>query len=285
MSKGKGVVAPLHRLDEPGAEPPLRAGNARNDASHALHTGLKDACARCSLRELCVPGGIPAKDLERLDALVKLRRRIERGATLYRVGDEFRSLYAVRTGSFKTRVMRDDGGVQLTGFQLAGELLGLDGVAFERHGVDAVALEDSEVCVLPYSDLERIAREFAPLQRQLHKVMSREIVREQGVMMMLGSLTAEQRVAAFLVGLSERYRRLGYSPFEFVLRMTREEIGTYLGLKIETVSRALSKLVDAEVLRVRGKSVTIVDPQSLRERAGALPVSSAAGQERPAPPR
>lgn len=229
---------------------------------------LRDACARCSLRELCVPGGIPESELERLDALVSLRRRVDRGRTLYRSGDPFRSLYAIRRGSFKTAVTHGDGRSQVTGFQLPGELLGLDGLAFERHGVDAVALEDSEVCVLPYPELERIARGFAPLQRQLHKVMSREIVREQDVMMMLGAMRAEERVAAFLVGLSERYRRLGYSGTEFVLRMTREEIGNYLGLTIETVSRALSRLVADALLEVRGKRVRIADPAGLRNTLG-----------------
>lgn len=274
MTDKRGKVVPIVSLDDSegvvaGSVPRSRFGSdAGNDASHALYVGLKDACARCNLRELCVPGGIPAHELERLDSLVAMRRRVPRGGTLYRIGDDFRSLYAVRIGSFKTRVTHGDGLVQVTGFQVAGEILGLDGVAFERHGVDAVALEDSEVCVLPYLDLERIAREFAPLQRQLHKVMSREIVREQGVMMMLGSLSAEQRVAAFIVGLSERYQRLGYSPVEFVLRMTREEIGNYLGIKIETVSRAFTRLDEQGLLRVRSKQVEIMDPAALRERIG-----------------
>ena len=243
-------------------------------AAHELdRSTLKDACASCSLRELCVPGGITPQELVELDALVAVRRRVARGDALYRAGDPFRSLYAVRSGSFKARVTHGDGRVQLTGFQLPGELLGLDGVAFERHGVDAVALEDSEVCVLPYAELERIAREFPPLQHRLHKVMSREIVREQGVMMMLGSLRAEERVAAFVLGLSERYRRLGYSASEFLLRMTREEIGDYLGLKIETVSRAFRKLVVRGMVAVDGKRVTILDADALRDSLGTVVVS------------
>lgn len=229
---------------------------------------LRTACARCNLRELCVPGGIPASELERLDALVAMRRRVGRGAALYRGGDRFRSLYAVRQGSFKACLTGGDGREQITGFQLPGELLGLDGVAFDEHGVDAIALEDSEVCVLPYPDLERIARSFPPLQHQLHKVMSREIVRERDVMTMLGTMRAEERVAGFLVGLSERHRRLGYSATEFVLRMTREEIGNYLGLKLETVSRVFSRLGEAGLISVRGKHVDIVDPAGLREALG-----------------
>jgi len=233
---------------------------------------LKDTCASCSLRELCVPGGIPKAELERLDALVAMRQRVTRGAMLYREGDRFRSLYAIRVGSFKSCTTREDGRVHVSGFQLPGELLGLDGVAFERHGVDAVALEDSEVCVLPYPDLERIAQNFPPLQHQLHKVMSREIVREQDVMMMLSVMRAEERVAAFLVGLSERYLRLGYSGTEFVLRMTREEIGDYLGLKIETVSRALTRLSEQELIAVRGKHLRIDNPAALRAVLGTAVV-------------
>lgn len=233
------------------------------------HARLKSACANCSLRELCVPGAIPPNELERLDALVARRRRVERGTTLYRGGSPFRALYAVRQGSFKTSLSGEDiGSEQITGFQLPGELLGLDGVAFDVHGVDAIALEDSEVCVLPYADLERIARSFPPLQHQLHKVMSREIVRERDVMMMLGSMRAEERVAAFLIGLSERHQRLGYSATAFVLRMTREDIGSYLGLKLETVSRALSRLGEQGLIRARGKQIDIVDLQGLRDVLG-----------------
>lgn len=224
---------------------------------------LKDACVNCSLRELCVPGGIPSAELEKLDALVAMRKRVKRGATLFQSAEEFRSLYAVRSGFFKTELTSPDGRAQITGFQLPGELLGLDGVATELHSVDAIALEDSEVCVLPYADLERIARDFQPLQHQLHRVMSREIVRDNGVMMLLGSMKAEERVAAFFLNLSERYKTLGYSDTEFVLRMTRAEMGSYLGLKLETASRSVSKLQDMGIISVNGKSVTITDKPAL----------------------
>ncbi|MCL4134636.1 UNVERIFIED_CONTAM: hypothetical protein GTU68_042018 [Idotea baltica] len=188
-----------------------------------------------------------------------MRKRVKRGAALFQNGEKFRSLYAVRSGFFKTELTSSDGRAQITGFQVPGELLGLDGLASELHSVDAIALEDSEVCVLPFGDLERIARDFQPLQHQLHRVMSREIVRDNGVMMLLGSMKAEERVAAFLLNLSERYRTLGYSDTEFVLRMTRAEMGSYLGLKLETASRAVSKLQDMGIISVNGKSVTITD--------------------------
>lgn len=226
---------------------------------------LAAACSTCSLRELCVPGGIPVSELEKLDALVAMRRRVKRGETLFNVGDEFRALYAVRSGFFKTRITSSDGRDQITGFQVPGELLGFEGVATEQHGVDAIALEDSEVCILPYGELERIARDFQPLQHQLHRVMSREIMREHNVMLLLGTMKAEERVAAFLLNLSERYRHLGYSSNEFILRMTRQEIGSYLGLKLETVSRAFSKFQEQGVIEAQGKKIRLLDMEQLRK--------------------
>ena len=237
------------------------------DQTHKLHSieSLADACATCSLRALCVPGGIPAADLVKLDALVSMRKRIKRGESLFHVGDEFRALYAVRTGFFKTRITSDDGRDQITGFQVPGELLGFEGVATEQHGVDAIALEDSDVCILPYTELERIARDFQPLQHQLHRVMSREIMREHNVMLLLGTMKAEERVAAFLLNLSERYRNLGYSSTEFVLRMTRQEIGSYLGLKLETVSRTFSKFHEQGLIEAKGKQVKLLNLELLRQ--------------------
>ncbi|MCZ8074477.1 MAG: cyclic nucleotide-binding domain-containing protein, partial [Paucibacter sp.] len=148
---------------------------------------LKVACSSCNLRELCLPVGLSSGDLDQLDQLVATRRSVARGDTLFRSGDEFQSLYAVRTGFFKTCVSSEDGRDQVTGFQMAGELLGLDGISTDRHSCDAVALEDSQVCVIPFEQLEELSREFTDLQRQFHKIMSREIVRDHGVMLLLGS--------------------------------------------------------------------------------------------------
>lgn len=226
---------------------------------------LETACATCHIRELCVPGGIPSKDMERLDQLVARRRKVRKGCALFSAGDHFQSLYAVRTGFFKTCIQLPSGEDQITGFQMPGELLGLDGVAQERHHVEARALVESELCVLPYSELERIARAFRPLQQQLHRLMSREIVRENSVLMLLGGMRAEQRVAAFLVNLSERFRRLGFSADEFMLRMTRGEIGSYLGLKLETVSRTFSKLQERGIIETQNKLIRITDQQRLRK--------------------
>jgi CRP/FNR family transcriptional regulator len=230
---------------------------------------FKVACSRCNLRELCLPVGLPESDIDELDQLVATRRPVSRGQSLFRAGDRFQSLYAVRTGFFKTCIASDDGREQVTGFQMAGELLGLDGIGTEHHTVDAVALEDSQVCLIPYGDLESLARRFPELQRQLHKIMSREIVRDHGVMLLLGSMRAEERLAAFLLNLAQRLRARGFSASELVLRMTREEIGSYLGLTLETVSRAFSKFQNEGLLEVQQRQVRIVDQAALRKLVNA----------------
>ena len=225
---------------------------------------FKVACSGCNLRELCLPVGMSSEQMDRLDAIVATRRTLSRGDALFRSGEAFASLYAVRTGFFKTCVSSEDGRDQVTGFQMAGELLGLDGISTDRHTCDAVALEDSQVCVIPYHQLEDLSREFSDLQRHFHKIMSREIVRDHGVMLLLGSMRAEERLAAFLLNLTQRLRTRGFSASSLILRMTREEIGSYLGLKLETVSRAFSKFQDDGVLEVKQRQIRVLDPQALQ---------------------
>jgi len=226
---------------------------------------FKVACSSCNLRELCLPVGLSQSDLDQLDNLVATRRNVSRGDTLFRTGDSFQSLYAVRTGFFKTCVSSEDGRDQVTGFQMAGELLGLDGISNDRHSCDAVALEDSQVCVIPYGQLEELSREFTDLQHQFHKIMSREIVRDHGVMLLLGSMRAEERLAAFLLNLTQRLQARGFSASALVLRMTREEIGSYLGLKLETVSRTFSKFQDDGILEVKQRQIRIIDQVGLQK--------------------
>ena len=228
-------------------------------------SALKVACSSCNLRELCLPVGLSGPELERLDALVATRRSVGRGQALFRAGDEFQSLYAVRTGFFKTSVSAEDGRDQVTGFQMAGELIGLDGISHDRHACDAIALEDSQVCVIPYAQLETLSREFTELQHQFHRVMSREIVRDHGVMLLLGSMRAEERLAAFLLNLTQRLKARGFSGTSLILRMTREEIGSYLGLKLETVSRTFSKFQDDGLLEVKQRQIRVVDDAGLRQ--------------------
>jgi CRP/FNR family transcriptional regulator len=221
-------------------------------------------CSSCNLRELCLPCGLTGQEVDQVDALVYTRRRVKRGESLYRAGDEFGSLYAVRSGFFKTVQMLEDGRDQVTGFHMGGEILGMDGIGPEIHGCNAVALEDSEVCVIPYSRLENLGHDMHLLQRQFHKVMSREIAQKRSVMLLLGTMRAEERLAAFLLNLSQRFTARGYSASEFNLRMTREEIGSYLGLKLETVSRAFSKFHEDGLIGVQQKRIRILDVAGLR---------------------
>ncbi|MCK6420543.1 MAG: fumarate/nitrate reduction transcriptional regulator Fnr [Aquabacterium sp.] len=225
---------------------------------------FKVACSNCNLRELCLPVGLTRDNVDKLDTLVANRRQVARGDTLFRAGDAFQALYAVRTGFFKTCVSSEDGRDQVTGFQMAGELLGLDGISNDSHSCDAVALEDSQVCVIPYEQLEELSREFTELQHQFHKIMSREIVRDHGVMLLLGSMRAEERLAAFLLNLTQRLQARGFSASALVLRMTREEIGSYLGLKLETVSRTFSKFQEEGILEVKQRQIRIVSQDKLQ---------------------
>jgi CRP/FNR family transcriptional regulator len=226
---------------------------------------IKVACSNCNLRELCMPVGLTFEELDRIDDMVAARRKIKRGTTLFRNGEKFTSLFAIRTGFFKTRVASEDGRDQVTGFQMAGEIIGLDGIVNDHHTCDAVALEDAEVCVMPFDRIEELSREVNTLQRHVHKIMSREIVREHGVMLLLGSMRAEERLATFLLNLVQRLHARGFSQSELVLRMTREEIGSFLGLKLETVSRTFSKFVEDGIVEVKQRHVHILSTESLRD--------------------
>ena len=212
-----------------------------------------------------MPLGLTALELEKIDDVVASRRKIKRGDTLFRNGERFTSLFAIRTGFFKTCVASEDGRDQVTGFQMAGEVIGLDGIVNEHHTCDAVALEDAEVCVMPFDRIEELSREVSALQRHVHKIMSREIVRENSVMLLLGSMRAEERVAAFLLNLVQRLHARGFSQSELVLRMTREEIGSFLGLKLETVSRTFSKFSEDGIVEVKQRHVRILNTDALKD--------------------
>ena len=228
-------------------------------------SAIKVACSNCNLRELCMPVGLSDSDMQRIDDIVATRRKIKRGTPLFRNGERFTSLYAIRTGFFKTCVATEDGRDQVTGFQMAGEIIGLDGIVNDQHTCDAVALEDAEVCVMPFERIEDLSREVTSLQHHVHKIMSREIVREHGVMLLLGSMRAEERLAAFLLNLVQRLHARGFSQSELILRMTRDEIGSYLGLKLETVSRTFSKFVKEQLVEVKQRYVRILNADGLRQ--------------------
>jgi CRP/FNR family transcriptional regulator, anaerobic regulatory protein len=242
---------------------PLHFMPAGTRARTASTPPLKTQCSTCHLKDLCLPCGLAGSDVERLDGLMFTRRRVKEGEALYREGDKFQFIYAVRSGTFKSHLALRDGREQVTGFQMAGELLGLDGLASGKHASSAVALEDAEICAIPYAHLSELAACTTELQNVISRLMSREIVREHSLMMLLGTMNAEERLAAFLLNISQRMKARGYSSTEFHLRMSRAEIGSYLGMKLETVSRTFSAFQAQRLLEVDKKHVRISDLEGL----------------------
>ena len=228
---------------------------------------IKTQCASCSLKELCLPVGLQSVDFEKLDGVIKQSRRLRKGDYLYHSGENFQSIYAVRTGFFKTLVSLSDGRDQVTGFFMSGELLGMDGIDNHAYTNNAVALEDSEVCELPFNRLDELAQFIPSLNLHFFRLMSREIIRDQNVMMMLGNMNAEERLSTFLINLSQRLAARGFAANDFVLRMSREEIGSYLGLKLETVSRTLSKFSQEGLVEVEYKHIRLLKPERLKQLA------------------
>ena len=226
-------------------------------------------CSGCPIHRLCLPAGIEHARIGELDRVIVRRRRIARDQRLYRSADPFSSLYAVRFGLFKTA--RPHPGAereyQITGFQMAGELLGMDAIGTARHGCDAVALEDSEVCEIPFARLAELFGRMPPLLRQFNRTLSGEITREQGVLLLLGSMRAEQRFAVFLVNLAARYAARGYSATTLQLRMSREEIGNHLGLTVESVSRLLSRFRKQGWVSVEHRKLTLLAPAMIEALA------------------
>jgi len=229
---------------------------------------LRSACSTCSLHELCLPAGLDTKELTRLDVVVSGKRSLKRGQYLYRAGSASRAIYAVRRGFMRSSVLHDGGREQVMGFHMLGELLGMDSIGSAKHTCDAIALEDTDICEIPFDDLERLSRDMPTLQRHFHNIMSREIAHDYGVMLLLGSMRAEERLATFILNLSQRLGSRGYSPTRFNLRMTRDDIGSYLGLKLETVSRMFSRFQSDGLITVKNRSIDIIDMPRLRALLG-----------------
>jgi CRP/FNR family transcriptional regulator len=264
------AAMPMHaRVAEPSM-PAARLGVAREAltltrAVAPMRRGAPQiGCERCSSRDLCMPPSLRHTQPAGLAGVFGNSRKVERGDAIYRAGDAFENLYVLRAGSAKTIALHRDGREQITGFQICGEFIGMEGLMTGAHTLDAIALEDSQVCAIPYHALESLSYSDRELQRHLNCLMSREIVRESAHLMLMGSMNAEERVAAFLVNLSQRYSERGYSATEFQLRMKREEIGCYLGLKLETVSRMLTRLQHRGLIKMNGKQARILDLELLQ---------------------
>lgn len=230
---------------------------------------VKLACRRCSLHQLCLPLGIDEGDMDRLEEIINRRRPAKRGVHLFHQGERFRSLYAVRSGSVKTFTTLNNGMEQITGFHLPGELVGLDAVNSEQHTCGAKTLESTSFCEIPFEQLETLSGELPSLRRQLLRLMGKELVQEQELLTLIGKKSAEERLATFLVDISARFHDRGFSPTEFRLSMSRNDIGNYLGLAVETVSRLFTRFQDQGLLHANGKLVQLRDIRALRQLAGS----------------
>lgn len=244
---------------------------------------LRRSCEECSLSQLCLPAGMDQDDLGRLDGLVQKRRPLQRGDRLFRTGDPLGSVYVASEGAFKTVVINENGEEHVLGFQLPGELFGLDAVGSGRHRCEAIALEESRVCELPFSSLASVASQLPGLQRQLLRVMGQSADRDQDHVGLLSRRQASERVAMFLQGLAHRFHRLGHSAVDFHLPMSRDEIARYLGLALETVSRGFSRLHDDGVIEVRGRRVQVLDAHALHNVANGCEADAGRGNQRRTP--
>jgi len=236
--------------------------------NHIPTTDRLNKCSTCVLGSFCLPVGLSQDDVTKIDTLVTERVRLKKGESLYRQGDQLTAVYGIKFGTLKTEYALQDGREQITGFHLPGEMLGLDGIGDNHYQSNAIALEDSEACVVRFADFENLARQIPSLQHQFHRILSRELTQDQRHMLSLGSLRAEERLASFLLNLSDRLSARGYSPIEYHLRMSREEIGSYLGIQLETVSRLFSRFTESGLIQIKQRHIKLIDMDGLLELAG-----------------
>ena len=225
----------------------------------------------CSLPEICRLLDITTDD--KSSDIQFQRRRVKAGQWVFGCGERFDAMFIVFSGFLKTLQVDEVGNEQILGFPMKGDLLGIDGLHDGHYASQAVALTDCELIVIPIREMAGLGVENNLLENWLYRAMSRELVRGHAVVGLLGTLGAEARVARFLVSLSARFAAIGYSPNSFNLRMTRQEIGSYLGLTLETVSRSFSALNDAGLININQRAVEIKDITTLRslQRLAATP--------------
>ena len=233
-------------------------------AQKACPHDAKISCSSCRLSELCLPIALNKSEVDQLDQIVERNRPYKKGDHLYRQRDDFKSVYAVRSGSFKSYVLSNNGQGRVTGFFLPGEIIGMDGIASKHYANSSVAMEHSSICEIPFSQLEKLSHQLPSLQHHFFAIMGNEIAKDQQVHTLLSSYTAEERTASFLLGLSSRYARVSFSPTRFLLPMTRSDIGEYLGLTVETVSRIFTGLQRKGLIEVNNREIELLDIEALR---------------------
>lgn len=242
-------------------EPSVCEASATSESNKGRH---QVACSQCTLGKLCLPKNLDESELRQFERIVQKLRPIQRGEHIFRAGEAFRAIVSVRSGSFKSYVINEDGEEQVLGFHLPGELIGLDAIHATTHTANVVALDTSSVCALNFESVKEMARHLPELQAELFRIMSRHIAELEAS---AADLTADQRIARFLLSLSQRFERRGYSRTEFNLSMARRDIASHLRLATETVSRVLARLQESGVLRVNRKNIVIDDFAALEEVA------------------
>lgn len=225
-------------------------------------------CQDCSISQLCIPFTLNEQELDQLDSIIERKKPIQKGQELFKAGDHLRALYAIRSGTIKSYTITEQGDEQITAFHLAGDLVGFDAINEREHPSFAQALETSMICEIPYETLDELSGSMPKLRQQIMRLMSNEIKGDQDMILLLSKKTAEERLAAFLYSLSKRFAQRGFSPREFRLTMTRGDIGNYLGLTVETISRLLGRFQKSEILAVKGKYITILNLEELARLAG-----------------
>ncbi len=234
--------------------------------AHCAHD-KRVSCGNCRLNAICLPISLHVEDIDRLNSIVQRSKPLQKGEYLYRASDEFDSVFAIRSGAVKAVSISDKGDEQVTGFYLPGEVVGMDGLADNVYTNSVIALETSSVCEIPFNRLEELSLQIPTLQRHFFQLMSREITQDQQVITLLSKGSAEARIATLLLSISSRNGRRNLSTNDFILPMSRTDIGNFLGLTIETVSRIFTRLQKSNLIAVDKKEITIIDMEVLRNIA------------------
>jgi CRP/FNR family transcriptional regulator len=224
-----------------------------------LPTNEQVSCTACGLKDLCIPCGLTEDALKELDSATKYKHKFERDDSIFRAGEVATSIFAVRSGSFKTTMSNSDGAEQVTGFYLPGELVGLDGLGGNVHSCTTTALETSTVCEIPADEFDQMCANIQSLRHQTMRLIGNELSHEQHMMLVLGQMNAEERLASFLIDLSHRYKERGFSATEFNLSMSRHDLANYLGLAVETLSRLFSRFQEKSILQVNRRNIRIMN--------------------------
>ncbi len=238
-----------------------------DETLHACTHNFQISCNNCRLNSICLPLALESEDVSQLDEIIQRSAPLQKGEHLYWQGQPFESVFAVRSGTVKAYRTADDGKEQITGFYFPGEVLGMDGISSNVHASSAKALETAAVCEIPFSSLEELSRDMPQLQRHFLQLMSREITEDQVLITLLSKNSAYERVAALLLSISSRNARRKLSATQFRLPMSRADIGNYLGLTVETVSRVLSRMQKTNILRVNNKEIEIIAIDGVRKMA------------------